>query len=188
MTAEDRWTVRLARDEHVRALIDWRADPRCSGCGGELADDFGRASFTLDCDTCWDRRSGRAAQALGAVGLHVRFDFEDFWALKARADAAGVPLAQAIREGALLYLDALDGSAEVPVSPRRWLSRTRKLHVKLPADLHTVLLERARQAGASDLSAVFRAGAAFYLDALEPRPRRRPAAALKATRRPVCVG
>jgi len=194
VTFEDRLTVRLGRDEHVRALIDWRADPRCAECGGELADDFGRPCFTLDCETCVNRRRKRTARALGLYvprpepgflhRLHVRFDLDDFSRLKRRAAAAGVPLAQAMRDGALLYLD---GAADVPVSPRRWLSRTHNLHVKLPADLHTVLLQRAREAG-TDLPAVLRAGAGLYLDSLEPRPRRRPRAVLKATRRPVCVG
>jgi hypothetical protein len=60
MTAEQRQTVREAKDAHRRASIDWTAEPRCAGCGIELRDIVTREPmYASDCDRCTARRNRR---------------------------------------------------------------------------------------------------------------------------------
>lgn len=56
MSAELRQALRLAIDRAVRARIDWQAEPRCSGCGGELFDEDGQPEYIAGCRLCTDRR------------------------------------------------------------------------------------------------------------------------------------
>lgn len=63
MTAEFRPALRYAIDEARRARIDWRAEPRCAGCGVEATD------YALGCRTCWDRRNGRKRRAEASAQL-----------------------------------------------------------------------------------------------------------------------
>jgi hypothetical protein len=57
MTAEARRALKERMDLAVRLAVRWDAVDRCTGCGGELRDDFGRRLYVLGCDACRDRRS-----------------------------------------------------------------------------------------------------------------------------------
>jgi hypothetical protein len=54
----ERETLRRTIDRARRAAIDWDADPRCAGCGVELAQAISDAPrYVAGCGTCSDRRS-----------------------------------------------------------------------------------------------------------------------------------
>lgn len=43
---------------------------RCTGCGGEMFDDFERSTYVLGCSTCNERRHKQAQRAGHKLGRH----------------------------------------------------------------------------------------------------------------------
>jgi hypothetical protein len=61
VTGELRQRLRVEIDAARRARIDWSAEPRCRGCGIEIADAWsGDPLYTTGCRCCSERRATRA--------------------------------------------------------------------------------------------------------------------------------
>jgi hypothetical protein len=60
MGREQRGAVKAAVDAARRASIDWRREPRCSGCGVETHDPISELPRYADgCEVCWQQNRSR---------------------------------------------------------------------------------------------------------------------------------
>ncbi len=76
MGREQRAAVKAALDAACRASIDWRREPRCSGCGVETHDPISQLPRYADgCRVCWLRQRSRDRRFAASTPINYLWEF-----------------------------------------------------------------------------------------------------------------